>query len=71
MSGILICCLIVDFPQIYKAKRVAMLKIVDSGFEEKVKTRKDQKVKSLVDKGLLDPNRLKERKRKKPENRDS
>lgn len=48
-----------------------MLKIVDSGFEEKVKTRKDQKVKSLVDKGLLDPNRLKERKRKKPENRDS
>lgn len=57
--------------KVYKAKRVAMLKIVDSGFEEKVKTRKDQKVKSLVDKGLLDPNRLKERKRKKPENRDS
>jgi len=57
--------------QIYKAKRVAMLKIVDSGFEEKVKARKDLKVKSLVDKGLLDPKRLKERKRKKPENADA
>lgn len=53
--------------KIYKAKRVAMLKIVDSGFEEKVKTRKDQKVKSLVEKGLLDPKRLKGKKRKKPE----
>ena len=42
-----------------------MLKIVDSGFEEKVKTRKDQKVKSLVEKGLLDPKKLKEKKRKR------
>lgn len=58
------------FIQVYKAKRVAMLKIVDSGFEDKVKTRKEQKVKTLVDKGLLDPKRLKDKKRKRPSSTD-
>lgn len=56
--------------KVYKAKRVAMLKIVDSGFEDKVKTRKEQKVKTLVDKGLLDPKRLKDKKRKRPSSTD-
>ena len=44
-----------------------MLKMVDSGFEDKVKSRKDLKVKTLVEKGLLDPKKFKGRKRKKPD----
>lgn len=44
-----------------------MLKMVDSGFEEKVKSRKDLKVKALVEKGLLDPKRFRGKKRKNPE----
>lgn len=49
-------CLFVDFTcnsQVYKARRVATMKMVDDGFEEKAKARKDQKLKTLADKGLL------------------
>ncbi len=51
--------------QIYKAKRVAMMKMADSGFEDKLKSRKELKLKALMEKGLLSPTKLKRRKRKK------
>jgi hypothetical protein len=51
--------------QIYKAKRVAMMKMADSGFEDKLKSRKELKLKALMEKGLLSPTKLKGRKRKK------
>jgi len=50
---------------IYKAKRVAMMKMADSGFEDKLKSRKELKLKALMEKGLLSPTKLKRRKRKK------
>lgn len=42
-----------DITKVYKARRVATMKMVDDGFEEKAKARKDQKLKTLADKGLL------------------
>lgn len=39
--------------QVSKAKRVAMMKMLDDGFEDKVKDRRKQKRKTLADKGLL------------------
>lgn len=39
--------------QVYKAKRVANMKMMDEGFEEKAKARKAQKLKTLTEKGLL------------------
>lgn len=47
--------------QVYKARRVAKMKMMDDGFDELVKERKKQKQKSLAEKGLL---RNKKRKRK-------
>jgi len=47
--------------QVYKARRVAKMKMMDDGFDELVKERKKQKQKSLADKGLL---KNKRRKRK-------
>jgi len=47
--------------QVYKARRVATMKMLDDGFEEQVKDRKKQKLKTLAAKGLL----KKTRKRKK------
>ncbi|OAY30166.1 DEAD-box ATP-dependent RNA helicase 36 [Manihot esculenta] len=42
-----------DITRIYKAKRVATMKMMDDGFEEKAKGRKEQKMKTLAEKGLL------------------
>ncbi|KAL5987306.1 hypothetical protein ACLOJK_038471 [Asimina triloba] len=38
---------------VYKAKRVATMKMIDDGYEETAKTRKAQKKKALAEKGLL------------------
>ncbi|KAG4133242.1 hypothetical protein ERO13_D08G084700v2 [Gossypium hirsutum] len=53
-----------DFTKVLKAKRVATMKMMDDGFEEKVKERKKQKLKTLAEKGLL-KKRSKKRKREK------
>lgn len=39
--------------QVYKARRVANMKMVDDGFQEKAEARKAQKLKTLAEKGLL------------------
>jgi ATP-dependent RNA helicase DDX49/DBP8 len=54
-----------DITKVYKARRVATMKMVDDGFEEKAKARKDQKLKTLADKGLL--KRSKKRKKGRPD----
>ncbi|KAF8408605.1 hypothetical protein HHK36_004668 [Tetracentron sinense] len=51
-----------DITKVYKAKRVATMRMMDDGFEEKAKERKAQKLKTLADKGLL-KKRSKNRKR--------
>ncbi|KAJ9164489.1 hypothetical protein P3X46_024061 [Hevea brasiliensis] len=53
-----------DITKIYKAKRVATMKMMDDGFEEKAKERKRQKLKTLAEKGLL-KKKSKKRKREK------
>ncbi|KAM7269173.1 hypothetical protein ACFE04_024670 [Oxalis oulophora] len=50
-----------DITRVFKARRVATMKMVDDGFEDKVKERKKQKMKTLSEKGLF----KKHRKRKK------
>uniref|UniRef100_A0A7C9D313 RNA helicase n=1 Tax=Opuntia streptacantha TaxID=393608 RepID=A0A7C9D313_OPUST len=50
-----------DITKVYKARRVATMKMLDDGFEEQAKDRKKQKLKTLAAKGLL----KKTRKRKK------
>lgn len=50
-----------EITKVYKARRVATMKMLDDGFEEQVKDRKKQKLKTLAAKGLL----KKTRKRKK------
>ncbi|CAM6114445.1 unnamed protein product [Calypogeia fissa] len=50
---------------VYKAKRVASLKMLDSGFEDKVKARKDLKFKSLKDKGSIVSENTKHKKKRK------
>ncbi|KAI3728323.1 hypothetical protein L6452_16957 [Arctium lappa] len=45
-----------EITKVYKAKRVATMKMMDDGFEEKAKARKAQKMKSLEEKGLLNKN---------------
>ncbi|CAN8312300.1 unnamed protein product [Cochlearia groenlandica] len=42
-----------EVTKVSKAKRVAMMKMVDDGFEDKVKDRRKQKRKTLADKGML------------------
>ena len=39
--------------QVYKAKRVAMMKMMDDGFDEKAKECKKQKLKILAERGSL------------------
>ncbi|KAJ8754350.1 hypothetical protein K2173_002801 [Erythroxylum novogranatense] len=51
-----------DITKIYKAKRVATMKMMDDGFEEKEKERKKQKLKTLTEKGLLNERGKKRRK---------
>lgn len=50
--------------QIYKARRVAAMKMVDDGFEEKEKERKKQKLNTLAEKGLLKKRSRKRRREK-------
>lgn len=50
-----------DITKVYKARRVAKMKMMDDGFDELVKERRKQKQKSLAEKGLL---KNKKRKRK-------
>lgn len=54
-----------DITKVYKAKRVATMKMMDDGFEEKAEARKAQKLKTLAEKGLL-KKRNKKRRREKP-----
>ncbi|CAA7394295.1 unnamed protein product [Spirodela intermedia] len=42
-----------DITKVYKARRVARMKMVDDGFEERAKVRKSQKLRVLEEKGLL------------------
>ncbi|CAL1409383.1 unnamed protein product [Linum trigynum] len=51
--------------KVYKAKRVASMKMMDDGFEEKLKERKNQKLKTLADKGLLKKKKRNSNKRKR------
>nr|POF23626.1 dead-box atp-dependent rna helicase 36 [Quercus suber] len=53
-----------DITKVYKAKRVAMMKMMDDGFDEKAKECKKQKLKTLAEKGSL-KKRSKKRKREK------
>lgn len=57
-SGDLVFCT----SQVYKARRVAAMKMVDDGFEEKAKARREQNMKTLAEKGLL---KKRSKKRKK------
>lgn len=52
--------------QVYKARRVATMKMMDDGFEEKAKARKAQKLKTLAEKGLLKKNTRKRKRAKTP-----
>ncbi|KAJ4839436.1 DEAD-box ATP-dependent RNA helicase 36 [Turnera subulata] len=54
-----------DITKIYKAKRVAKMKMMDEGFDEQEKERKKQKLKTLAEKGLLKEQSKKKRKRDK------
>ncbi|KAJ4980891.1 hypothetical protein NE237_031728 [Protea cynaroides] len=42
-----------DISKVYKAKRMATMKMMEDGFEEKTKERKAQKLKTLAERGLL------------------
>nr|GMC61437.1 DEAD-box ATP-dependent RNA helicase 36 [Ipomoea batatas] len=42
-----------NITKVFKARRVAIMKMMDDGFEEKAKSRKAQKLKMLEEKGLL------------------
>lgn len=46
--------------QVYKAKRAALLKLADSGFEDKVKARKKEKRKLLKSTQLLPKKKAKQ-----------
>ncbi|KAL5730647.1 RNA helicase [Ranunculus cassubicifolius] len=54
-----------EITKVYKAKRVASMKMMDEGFDEKAKSRKDQKIKMLKEKGLF-KKRSKKRDKGKP-----
>lgn len=51
-----------NITKVYKARRVARMKMVDDGFEEKAEERKAQKMKALADKGLFEPRKRKPKK---------
>jgi len=42
-----------DVLQVFSAKNVAEMRMIDDGFEERAKERKKQKLKMLAEKGLL------------------
>ncbi|XP_075513814.1 DEAD-box ATP-dependent RNA helicase 36 [Primulina tabacum] len=56
-----------NITKVYKARRVATMRMMDDGFDEKAKERKAQKLKSLAEKGLLKKKKKsKKRRREKP-----
>ncbi|KAI6705358.1 hypothetical protein NL676_008320 [Syzygium grande] len=54
-----------DITKVYKARRVASMKMMDDGFEEKAKARKKQKLKTMAQKGLLNKRSNKRKRRSK------
>ncbi|KAK2631612.1 hypothetical protein EUGRSUZ_L02677 [Eucalyptus grandis] len=52
-----------DITKVYKARRVASMKMMDDGFEEKVKERKKQKRKTMAQKGLVNKRSNKRKRR--------
>ncbi|CAI9787840.1 unnamed protein product [Fraxinus pennsylvanica] len=48
-----------NITRVYKARRVATMKMMDEGFDEKAQARKAQKLKTLAEKGLLNKKRKK------------
>lgn len=57
--------------EVYKAKRMATMRMVDDGFEAKAKERKEKKLKMLVEKGLLIKDSKKRKRRNKEKNSDN
>ncbi|GAB4836747.1 DEAD-box ATP-dependent RNA helicase 36 [Ancistrocladus abbreviatus] len=55
--------------KVLKARRVATMKMLDDGFEEKVKERKRQKLKTLVQKGLVKKRNRKRKREIEPKSR--
>ncbi|CAM8882513.1 unnamed protein product [Rhodiola kirilowii] len=43
--------------EVYKARRIATMKMMDDGFEDIVKARKEQRIKTMAQKGLLKNNK--------------
>ncbi|KAL5543721.1 hypothetical protein UlMin_007505 [Ulmus minor] len=56
-----------DIKRVYSARRVALMKMRDDGFEERAQDRKKQNMKTLAEKGLLDK-RSEKRKRENKTN---
>lgn len=54
-----------DITKVYKARRVATMRMLDDGFDEKEKTRRAQKHKSLAEKGLLRKHNKKRRRERR------
>ncbi|GAA0153358.1 RNA helicase [Lithospermum erythrorhizon] len=52
-----------DITKVYKARRVATMRMMDEGFEEKEKARRAQKNKTLAEKGLLKKHHKRKRER--------
>ncbi|KAI3887327.1 hypothetical protein MKX03_002731 [Papaver bracteatum] len=54
-----------EITKVYKAKRVATMKMMDDGFDQKAEERKAQKLKTLSEKGLLKEKTKKRRRTKR------
>ncbi|RZC47168.1 hypothetical protein C5167_040124 [Papaver somniferum] len=54
-----------EMTKVYKAKRIATMKMMDDGYEQKAEERKAQKLKTLSEKGLLKEKTNKKRRRTK------
>nr|XP_043606194.1 DEAD-box ATP-dependent RNA helicase 36 [Erigeron canadensis] len=54
-----------DIKKVFDARHVAKMKMSDDGFEETEKARKAQKMKGLAEKGFMNKNKSKKRKREK------
>ncbi|KAI3893918.1 hypothetical protein MKX03_020101 [Papaver bracteatum] len=54
-----------EMMKVYKAKRIATMKMMDDGYEQKAEERKAQKLKTLSEKGLLKEKTNKKRRRTK------
>ncbi|XP_072973869.1 DEAD-box ATP-dependent RNA helicase 36 [Typha angustifolia] len=48
-----------DITKVFKARRVAKMKMIDEGFEDQAQVRKEQKLKTLSEKGLLNKRKRK------------